>query len=112
MSRVWDVKKQSLIESLQRHHRDSPVCKVMDMIDFGDEIRAIIGFWTRTFVKLKDGTIATHGPALVGVRYLQRFITEAPHPLDIATVLYPRNIHHPNCTPAGGMCLGAPTTAL
>src|SRR5262249_47473411 len=54
----------------------------------------------------------TEGPVTVGVRYHQRFLSEAPIPWEMVTILTPRFPFHPNVNPAGAMCLGHPPAGI
>ncbi len=111
-NRMWEIKKSKIKQTLDQLGRDSPVLTPVMIEDLGDEVRAIALFHTKTLVRGEDGNVVLRGPAEVGVRLHERFLSEAPHPLEIATIFMPRRIFHPNCNAAGALCLGHPAAGL
>ena len=112
MSRMWEQKKLSLKGELDKVARLSPVLDALMWEDRGDACRAVVGFRTKTLVRGSNGEITTDGPVVVGIRYLERFVSQAPLPMEIASSVQPDRIFHPNCNPAGATCLGHPTAGL
>jgi hypothetical protein len=112
MSRIWESKKRKLTETVDEYARRSPVMDCLGCWDMGEEWRAIIRFLTRTLVKPPGGEVQRAGPVVIGFRYCQRFLGEAPHPFEIATVLFPSFVSHPNCNLQGCMCLGHPAPGI
>lgn len=111
MSRMFEIKKESLNRDLERYQQGKRLialgCEATER-----EWRAVILFHAKTVVKGRDGEIALAGPVVCGIRYHERFLSEAPHPMEIVTILEPRGVFHPNCSPSGAMCLGHPTPGL
>lgn len=105
MQKIWQVRKQREIDSLRAASELSPVMYLVALHETDDEIRALLHFDTRTLVT-RSGQIALAGPVLVGLRYLREFLSAAPDPLEIATILQPGGIYHPNAAPSGAICLG------
>jgi hypothetical protein len=106
MSRIFEVKKQSLDKELERF-RESPVLRVIGQQSEDQEWRAILAFATQTLVKGTRGDVVTGGPVVCGIRYHARFLSEIPHPLEVATVLDPPGVFHPNVNPTtGAICVG------
>ena len=112
MSRMWQNKIASLGAEADDFHRHSPVLEQLEREQFGQEWRSLWLFKMSTLVERQDGTIHRAGPILLGVRYHESFLAQAPHPWEIVTVLQPRRVFHPNCSPAGAACLGAPQAGL
>jgi hypothetical protein len=77
-----------------------------------DEYRSIWLLAIRTLVQRSDGTVTSRGPVLVGLRYHESFLAEAPDPCEILSVLLPPRLYHPNATPGGVFCLGRPAPGL
>jgi hypothetical protein len=59
-----------------------------------------------------DGTIRREGPVVIGIRYHERHLSEAPNPMELATVWLPHGIFHPNCASSGALCLGHPAAGV
>jgi hypothetical protein len=112
MSRIFDIKKRTNEEIIRGLDERSPVMKLIGTEDCGDEWRAVVVFNTKTLVSDGDGDVRREGPVVVGVRYHERFLGEAPHPMEIASVCQPNNIWHPNISPAGSCCLGYPPAGI
>lgn len=112
MSRIFDIKKRTNEELLRDVAARSPVMILIGTQDRGDEWRALIAFNTKTLVSDGDGSVRREGPVVAGIRYHERFLSEAPHPMEIATVCQPNNVWHPNISPAGGCCLGHPSAGV
>jgi hypothetical protein len=92
--------------------RRSPVMTCLGCAGIGAEWRTMVAFDTKTLVRDAEGTIRRAGPVVVGIRYSERFLSEAPHPFELAAILEPRGVFHPNCDPVGAMCLGHPTPGI
>lgn len=106
MSRMFDIKTEALDRDLDRL-RASPVVRVVGRQSQPHEWRAILAFCAKTLVKEPGGEVITAGPVVCGIRYHERFLAEVPHPLEVATILEPRHVFHPNFDPTtGAMCLG------
>ena len=106
--RIWTMRKQKNLETLEQFSKTSPVMKLLDFEDLGDEQRAILQFETQTLVKLPGKDVELMGPVMVGLRYHQSFQSQAPIPWEIVTILYPMAVYHPNVNFNGGLCLGHP----
>ncbi|MBI3469183.1 MAG: hypothetical protein HY000_39775 [Planctomycetes bacterium] len=104
----WELKKLSFVKVLEDFALRSPVFEVLGVEDFGDELRTLVRFNTQTLVKERDGEIITRGPVMVGVRYHESCVSTPPLPWEIATVLEPGRVFHPNVNAAGAICLGHP----
>ncbi len=105
MHKIWQVRKQREIDALRSACELSSVLLLVALHETDDEIRAMVHFETRTLVS-HSGGIALAGPVLVGLRYFHEFLCAAPHPLEIATILQPGEVYHPNVAPNGAICLG------
>jgi hypothetical protein len=111
-NKIWTMKKQHLLRELDEVQKRSPVLRVMGTHDFGDELRVVALFETPTLTRAPDGVVRTEGPVTVGIRYHQRFLSEAPIPWELVTILMPRFPFHPNINLAGAMCLGHPPAGV
>jgi len=111
MSRMFEIKKESLNRDLERYQQGKMLaalgCEATEQ-----EWRAVVLFHTKTVVKARNGEVTTAGPVVCGIRYHERFLSEAPHPFEVVTILEPRGIFHPNCSATGALCLGHPTAGL
>ena len=103
--RIWQIRKQTEIAALRRLCDQSPVMKLVAVYETEDEFRVVLEFQTQTLV-LESDEVVLAGPVLVGLRYLSEFLSAAPHPMEIATILRPHEIFHPNAAPQGAICLG------
>jgi hypothetical protein len=112
MTVIWRHKLPRLIAVLQKYERASQVLEVFGIQEFPDELRAVVKLDTPTLVRAPDGRIAMAGPVVVGIRYNEQFLSTAPHPMEIATVLDPPGIYHPNAGRSGGFCLGKPVVGI
>ena len=112
MTAIWRHKLPKLIAALQRYERASQVLEVFGIQEFPDEVRVVLKLDTPTLVRAPNGHIALAGPVVVGIRYHERFLSTAPHPMEIATVLEPPGMHHPNAGRSGGICLGKPVVGI
>jgi hypothetical protein len=75
------------------------------------EWKAVVGFDTKTLVDV-GGTIRREGPVVLGIRYLEQYLCEAPHPMGLVTVLKPLGVFHPNIADSGAVCLGHPAPGI
>ncbi|NLX99627.1 MAG: hypothetical protein GXY83_26135 [Rhodopirellula sp.] len=112
MSRVFQSKKKSLTQTAQQFSARSPAMKLIRIDACDDEWRALVMLDTKTLAQRSDGTIKTASPIVIGIRYHERFLAEAPHPCEIVTVFQPVGVFHPNCARSGAMCLGHPPAGL
>lgn len=110
-TRMWELKKNALRKELERFDHKSPVLTVLGIHDYGDEVRTVVRFDTETLVK-QGPKVERVGPVEAGIRYHERFLSEAPIPWEIVTILTPTFVHHPNVNIAGALCLGHPQAAL
>jgi hypothetical protein len=111
-SRTWELRKQEFRRSLQMIEGRSPVLSALWVADGGPEIHCVVRFDTETLVKLPGGAVRRAGPVLAGIRYHVRFLSEAPVPWEIVTLLEPLGVFHPNANPAGALCLGHPPPGI
>ena len=109
--RVWQMKKEALENELAHYVERSPVLNHLATCDGGDEWRTILMLDTKTLIVGAGDVIERAGPVVVGIRYHERFLSQAPHPMEVVTILEPLRVHHPNCD-ARGMCLGHPPAGL
>jgi hypothetical protein len=85
--------------------------KYLGSMDSDEEWRAIVAFDTKTLVA-HEGTVRRDGPVVLGIRFHERFLREAPHPMELVTVLAPQAPFHPNCDSSGALCLGHPAAGV
>jgi hypothetical protein len=111
MRRIWQERKRANERIVLEYAARSPVMKHLGCIDLDEEWRAIVAFDTKTLVDDR-GMIRRDGPVILGIRYQERFLSEAPHPMELVTVLEPNNVFHPNCSSSGGLCLGHPAAGI
>jgi hypothetical protein len=109
---AWKIRKTELNKTVLEFSETSPVFAPISVEDLGDEWRLVASFDTRTLVMSPAGEVEKAGPIVMGIRYHERFLSQAPHPFEIAVIFEPRRVFHPNCDYAGTMCLGHPTTGL
>jgi hypothetical protein len=110
--RIWQERKRVNERIVRDFARRSPVMACLRCVDLGLEWRTVVAFNTKTLVNEGNDSIRRAGPVLVGIRYLERYLSEAPDPMEIATVLRPHGVFHPNCSSAGAICLGHPTPGI
>jgi hypothetical protein len=106
--RIWTMRKDKNRQTLEEFANKSPVMRLIDFEDLGDEQRAIVQFDTPTLVKLPGKDVERIGPVVTGIRYHQSFQSQAPIPWEIVTLLFPMAAYHPNINFNGGLCLGHP----
>lgn len=112
INRIWHERVRANERVVRDYAQRSPVLACIDCVTFGFEWRTVLAFNTKTLVRDRQGAIRREGPVVVGIRYLERFVTEAPDPFEIAVVLRPLGIFHPNATAIGAICLGHPPPAI
>jgi hypothetical protein len=111
MSRIWDEKKRSNELIARDLSARSPVMQCLGCMDYGEECRTIVAFNTKTLVG-NTSSIRREGPVVLGIRLHERFLSEAPHPMEIVTMLAPQAPYHPNCSSSGALCLGHPAAGI
>jgi hypothetical protein len=107
-TRIWQNRKQSMQQTLDNYQKRSAVFKVLRVEDLDEELRAVVLFEAETLVMTPGGKVQRLGPVVAGIRYAERFLSEAPMPAEIVTLLEPLFIWHPNVAPNGALCLGHP----
>jgi hypothetical protein len=112
VNRIWKNKKASLDAAAEDFARRSPVLELFEHEDMGDEWRSAWLLLAATLVRCADGTLMLAGPIALGIRYHESYLAQAPHPWEIATVIQPRGLFHPNATPSGSLCLGHPEAGV
>ena len=106
--RKWELRKDKFSQVLEQFDRDSPNMRLLAVEDAGDEVRAMVEFDTVTLVRPPGGNVQFRGPVLTGIRYHHRFLSIAPIPWEIVTILSPRAVFHPNVNEQNGLCLWHP----
>ena len=91
MASIWDLKKASTLKTIEAFAVRSPALELLQMKDVGFALRIVVEFDTKTLVRRPSG-VDVEGPVRVGIRYIERFLTEAPNPFDIATILRPKTV--------------------
>ena len=89
MSLIWTKKLPAMIAEMRRYERLSRVLQVYGIQELPDEMRVVVKFDTATLVKAPNGQIGLVGPVVAGIRYHERFLSTAPNPMEIATILDP-----------------------
>lgn len=112
MNRAWEERKRANERIVRDFAQRSPVMACLYCADLGSDWHTVVAFNTKTLVIDGDGSIRRDGPVYVGIRYLDRYLSEAPNPADIATVMQPQNVFHPNCSSSGAICLGHPAPGI
>jgi hypothetical protein len=112
MQRIWQLRKQANERTVRSLAERSPVMQCLGCRDFGAEWQTVVAFDTKTLVEDVEGTICREGPVVIGIIYRERHLSQAPHPMELATVLLPHGIYHPNCSSTGGLCLGHPAPGI
>jgi hypothetical protein len=112
MSRIWQERKRANERIVRDYAARSPVMRLLGVMDFGSEWQSIVAYDTKTLVDDCDGTIRREGPVVICVRFDERFLSEAPHPMQIVSVFEPKGIFHPNCSRVGAFCLGHPAPGI
>jgi hypothetical protein len=108
MNRVWELRKGMFRRELTEFADKSPVMRVVSAADFGPEFRALVRFDTETLVSPPGGPVGRAGPVMVGIRYHERHLSEAPIPWELVSLLHPAFVFHPNVNAGGALCLGHP----
>lgn len=112
MSRIWKAKKATLTRAAREFHGRSPALQLLGIDQRDDEWRSRWMMTTSTLAQRADGTVHRAGPVVLGVRYHESFLSEAPHPCEIVTIMLPPRVFHPNATAGGTFCLGHPEAGL
>lgn len=112
MSRIWQRKKASLEAAAKDFSKRSPVLELMQCDDLGDEWRSAWLVLVATLVRISGGKLGVVGPVALGIRYHESYLAEAPHPWEIATVIQPRGLYHPNAVASGAICIGRPEVGV
>lgn len=112
LSRIWREKIASNERFIDDCVRRSPMMSCLGYMGFGAEWRTMLAMNMKTLVRDSEGIVSREGPVVVGIRYNERFLSEAPHPFEIVAVLAPRGIFHPNCDRNAAMCLGHPAPGI
>jgi hypothetical protein len=113
MTRRWEARKEGLLRDMLGFAERSPVMSLKDAMNGGDQVSFVVEFATETLVTDPSGNVGLSGPVLMGLRYHSRFLSESPHPAEIACVLAPRRVHAPHAEPiSGAMCLGHPRPGI
>src|SRR4051812_43426478 len=112
MYRIWEERKRANERIVCDSASRSPVMDCLGCMDCGSEWRTICAFDTKPLVKFGDGDVTRCGPVIVGIRYHQNHLTEAPHPMELASILQPSNVFHPNSSSTAALCLGHPPAAF
>jgi hypothetical protein len=111
-AKMWSMKKEALVNELHELERRSAVLHVLGVQDGGAEWRALIRFDTLTLVRGPDGVVRCRGPVTAGIRYHERFLSQAPIPWEIVAILSPPFVFSPNINAAGALCLGHAPPAI
>jgi len=111
-SKAWQVRKQAMRRTVDEFVVKSRVLESLGFHDLGDEIRTVLTFKTRTLVQDTNGNVIERGPVIAGIRYHERFLSEAAHPAEIVTILEPFPIFAPNIARTGALCLGHPSAGV
>jgi hypothetical protein len=112
VSRPWELKKARHVRTIEGFASASPNLTLHHLEDSGEELRCVLQFETRTLVKPPGHKPFLVGPVIAGVRYHQEWLSRAPIPTEIVTILMPLGVFHPNVGPAGNLCLGHPGAGL
>jgi hypothetical protein len=103
---VWNEKKVHGLEAMLRDlAKRGPNLSIVSTVDHGPEWRAVVMYHARTLVNPPGVGPSLAGPVVVGIRFNEDFLDRAPHPMEIATILEPQFVFHPNCSPFGALCL-------
>jgi hypothetical protein len=108
---MWDERKRANKCIATDYAARSPVMRLLGTMDFDSEWRAIVALNTKTLVSDGDA-IRREGPVVLGIRYLERHLGEAPHPMELVTVLAPQGVFHPNIADSNAVCLGHPAAGI
>lgn len=102
----WTMKLEANQETVRQFLQKSPILRLLGVQETADEIRWVFAFLLQTLV-FRNGTVQRDGPVAFGVRYHRSFLSQAPDPLEIVTILAPTRIFHPNASPiTGALCIG------
>jgi hypothetical protein len=83
-----------------------PNLKLLELGELPSEVRAVVMLNTPTLV-CRPGQIPNfRGPVIVGFRYCEKWLSQAPVPWEVITILEPVDIFLPSVSSAGGLCLG------
>lgn len=107
--RVWNMRLDQIQRKLEQFNDGSRFMTVLGVETQDDEVRTVIQFDTPTLIKPPGKEVKFVGPVLVGLRYHKNFLSQAPIPWEIVSILQPPFIYHPNVNAAGGLCLGKPS---
>ena len=106
-SRAWALKRQKVVAEIKALCQ-GPNLQLLELGEMPSEVRAIVMLKTPTLVCQPGRTPIFRGPVIVGFRYHEKWISQAPVPWEVITILEPFDIFLPSVSPAGGLCLGHP----
>lgn len=110
--RIWTNKSDQMVRVLKEFHDRRANMELLGVDVWGNELRALVKFKTETFVRPPGGEVELVGPVVCGIFYHREYLSRAPVPWEIVTVLEPLHVFHPSVNPGGGMCLGHPMPGL
>lgn len=106
-SKAWALKSQRVVADLQQLGQ-GPNLQLLELAQFPSEVRAVLLVKTPTLVRPPGRSPTFRGPVLVGMRYHEAWLSQAPVPWEVITVIEPVDIFLPSVSPGGGLCLGHP----
>src|SRR6476620_8849824 len=97
-SRAWMLKAEHVVSELQRLSQ-GPNLQILEVQRWPAEVRGVVLLKTQTLVRLPGQAPTLWGPVMVGFRYHERWLREAPVPWEVMTILEPVHAFHPSIAP-------------
>ena len=101
------LKSEHVVAEVRRL-AEGPNLELLELGRLPAEVRAVLLLKTPTLVRLPGQAPVLGGPVVVGFRYHEKWLSQAPVPWEVITILEPFDIFLPSVSPAGGLCLGHP----
>src|SRR6187401_1940928 len=87
-SRAWALKSQHVVSELRRLAL-GPNLQLLELGQLPLEVRAVVLLKTPTLVGRPGQAPAFRGPVVVGFRYHEKWLSQAPVPWEVMTILEP-----------------------
>ena len=100
-SKAWALKSEHVVSEIQRLAA-GPNLRLLELGRLASEVRAVLLLKTPTLVCQPGQAPAFRGPVVVGFRYHERWLSQAPVPWEVMTILEPLDIFLPSVSPAAG----------
>jgi hypothetical protein len=104
VSRAWALRSAHIESEIKRF--EGPNLQLLELARMPAEVRAVLLLKTPTLVRRPGQAPTLRGPVVVGFRYHEKWLSQAPIPWEVMTILEPVDIFLPSVSRGGGLCLG------